>query len=164
MLKTNKIKMPSFTHKYVCETCNYYTDLKNSYNKHIKTTKHLSLLPSSTPSKYSNEETIESENVEEVEEIVMNDLRVCDDVKSEVTTLEEINNESINEEEYEDYDYQLNEIVHLMENLNKSIKIDLRVKYFYFGLGFLFNFILFNMFLLHLFIGSQRSDFFEFSR
>ena len=155
--------MPSFTHKYVCETCNYYTDLKNSYNKHIKTTKHLSLLPCSTPSKDSNEETIESEIVEKVEEIVTNDLRLCDDVNSEVTTLGEIKNELINEEEYQDYDYQLDEIVHLMENLTKSIKTDLRVKYFYFGMGFLFNFILFNMFLLHLFIRSQRSDFFEFS-
>ena len=150
--------MPSFTYKYVCETCNYYTDLKNSYNKHIKTTKHLSLSP--TLPKDINEESVESKNVEQ---LVTSDLRICEDVNSQVIELEEIKNESINEEDSQDYDYQLSEIVHLMDSLNKSIKTDLRIKYFYFGMGFIFNFVLFNLFLLHLFIGGQRSNFFELS-
>ena len=40
------IKPISFYHKYNCETCQYHTNFKNSFNKHTKSAKHISLNPS----------------------------------------------------------------------------------------------------------------------
>ena len=43
--KPMKFKQISYYHKYNCEPCSYHTNNKNSYGKHIKSAKHLSLFP-----------------------------------------------------------------------------------------------------------------------
>jgi hypothetical protein len=44
-MDSRKLKPTSYYHKYICESCNYFTNYKNSYNKHIKSAKHLSFHP-----------------------------------------------------------------------------------------------------------------------
>jgi hypothetical protein len=78
-------------------------------------------------------------------------------------TVEEINKETKKDDTFQYSDDKIDKIVDLMESLNTSIKNDLRIKYFYTGMGFFSNFILFNSIILYLFIRSQRSDFFELS-
>ena len=57
------IKPISFYHKYNCETCKYHTNYKNSFNKHIKSAKHLSFNP--IEEKVSEQTETETNVVEE---------------------------------------------------------------------------------------------------
>jgi len=159
------IKPTSYYHKYICESCNYFTNYKNSYNKHIKSAKHLSFHPPK-----QEEQTVSDINVV-VEEPLLDRETKNEKIHSEVVmdasmgfiTVEEVKTDSKNEDEFEYSEYQLNKVVDLMESLNTSIKNELRIKYFYTGMGFFSNFILFNLMLFFLFIRSQRSDIFELS-
>jgi hypothetical protein len=159
-----KLKPISFYHKFNCEYCDYHTNYKNSYNKHIKSAKHLSFTS-------KNEEQSDSGTniLEEQKQVDRNS--VSDELQPEIImdasmgfiTVEEINKETKKDDTFQYSDDKIDKIVDLMESLNTSIKNDLRVKYFYTGMGFFSNFILFNSIILYLFIRSQRSDFFELS-
>ncbi len=170
----NFIKPISYYHKYNCETCSYHTNFKNSYNKHIKSAKHLTLNP--TTEEKSNQEThtgtndinvIANANVEKslYRDTTNQELQteVVMDASMGFITIEEIKKDTKSDGAVEYNEYQLNKVVDLMECLNTSIKNDLRIKYFYTGMGFFSNFILFNLMLFYLFIRSQRSDIFELS-
>lgn len=157
------IKPISFYHKYNCETCQYHTNFKNSFNKHTKSAKHISLNPSTEV-----EETVQTvcdTNVVE-EKKSINREPLSEDLQSEVVmdasmgfiTIEEVKKDTKNENTFQYNDYQLSKIVDLMDKLNDKINNDMKTKCFYFGLGFLFHSV------IHLFIRSQRSDFFELSR
>jgi hypothetical protein len=163
-------KTASYYHKYSCESCNYFTNYKNSYNKHVKSAKHMALLPKeeteleedvlqqTTPNAVSKNDT-EYDNTEVKTRIIM-------DASMGFVTVEE--KENVNEENENkngnDSSEQLSKVFELVDNLSVSINNDLRIKYFYFGMGFFFNFfILFNLCLFHLFVRSQRPDFFELS-
>ena len=155
----------SYYHKYNCETCNYHTNFKNSYNKHTKSTKHLTLVPKNEEDQNECEPSVVKDQQQIDRKIISEELPsdVVMDASMGFITVEEIQKDTKNEDELSYNDYQLSKIVDLMESLNMSVKNDLRVKYFYTGMGFFFNFILFNLFLFHLFIRGQRSDFFELS-
>jgi hypothetical protein len=174
-----KVKVPkqflnpaSYYHKHICESCNYFTNYKNSYNKHIKSAKHLALNPSTEDN--SNQETQVSSNGINVNANVEKSFdrdttnqelqtEVVMDASMGFITIEEIKKDTKSDGAVEYNEYQLNKVVDLMECLNTSIKNDLRIKYFYTGMGFFSNFILFNLMLFYLFIRSQRSDIFELS-
>jgi hypothetical protein len=158
------LKPTSYYHKYICESCNYFTNYKNSYNKHIKSAKHLSFVPKEEVQAENNINVVKEEQHSDREskseklypEVVM-------DASMGFITVEDIKTDSKNEDVFEYNEYHLNKVVDLMESLNTSINNDLRIKYFYTGMGFFFNFILFNLMLFYLFIRSQRSDIFELS-
>jgi len=164
-MNTGKLKPTSYYHKHICESCNYFTNYKNSYNKHIKSAKHLSFHPPK-----QEEHTVSDVNVV-VEELHLDRETKNEKIHSEVVmdasmgfiTIEEIKKDTKSENAFEYKEYHLSKVVDLMENLNTSIKNDLRIKYFYTGMGFFSNFILFNLMLFYLFIRSQRSDIFELS-
>jgi hypothetical protein len=156
----------SFYNKYNCETCKYHTNFKNSFNKHVKSAKHISLNP---PTEV--EETVQTDcdiNVVE-EEKPINREPLSEDLQSEVVmdasmgfiTVEEVKKDTTNDKTFQYNEYQLSKLVDLMDMLNDKIndkvKNDIKTKCFYFGLGFLFHSV------IHLFIRSQRSDFFELS-
>ncbi len=158
------IKPTSYYHKYNCETCSYHTNFKNSYNKHIKSAKHLALNP--TTEENSNQEThIGSNGVNVNVEKSLDIDTTNQDLHSEVVmdasmgfiTVEEVKRDSKNENAFEYKEYQLSKVVDLMDKLNDKINNDIKIKCFYFGLGFLFHSV------IHLFIRSQRSDIFELS-
>jgi len=169
------IKPTSYYHKYVCESCNYFTNYKNSYNKHIKSAKHLSLNPI-TEENSSQETQVGSNGINanvnaNLEKSFDRDTtnqelqtEVVMDASMGFITIEEVKKDTKSENAFEYKEYHLSKVVDLMENLNTSIKNDLRIKYFYTGMGFFSNFILFNLMLFYLFIRSQRSDIFELSR
>ncbi len=163
-IQTNTTKMSnpaSYYHKYSCESCNYYTNYKNSYNKHTKSAKHLSLFPT--------EENVETKTVcsDVVKEDVQPDREtVSEELQTEVVmdasmgfiTVEEVKKETKNEDIFPYNEYKLNKIIDLMDKLNNKINDDVEIKCLYFGLGFLFHLVFFN-----LFIGGQWSNFFELS-
>ena len=157
------IKPISFYHKYNCETCQYHTNFKNSFNKHTKSAKHISLNPS-TEVEETVQTVCDTNEVEEKKSI--NREPLSEDLQSEVVmdasmgfiTIEEVKKDTKNENTFQYNDYQLSKIVDLMDKLNHKINNDMKTKCFYFGLGFLFHSV------IHLFIRSQRSDFFELSR
>lgn len=157
------VKPISFYHKYNCETCKYHTNLKNSFNKHIKSSKHLTL-------NLVEEKTESDTNV--VEEKQQDDRQTTSDhlqpevemgSSMEFISVEETETDAKNDNTFQCSECQLTKIVDLVEGLNTSFNDDLRIKYFCTGMGFFFHFILFNLFLFHLFVRSQRSDFFELS-
>jgi hypothetical protein len=160
----NKVKMPSFTYKYVCETCNYYTDLKNSYNKHIKTSKHLSLSLNSLKNEESKKVNTEDntpmlENFREKNDLNNTDtdteLNIVHNVDVSFDNLIHSINEIKNDECCKECNDKLNKINFLMDNLNLKMNIDddVEVKYVYFGMGFLFHFLLFCF--IHLMVKDQ---------
>jgi hypothetical protein len=73
-------------------------------------------------------------------------------------TIEEVKKDSKNEHILPYNEYKLNKIIDLMDKLNNKINDDVEIKCVYFGLGFLFHLVFFN-----LLIGGQWSHFFELS-
>jgi hypothetical protein len=163
------IKPISFYNKYNCETCKYHTNFKNSFNKHTKSAKHLSLNPPLIEEKEFDQTEVHMNTVEEKQQVdgeISNEelhSEVVMDASMGFITVEEIEKDTVNKDSFSYNEYQLTKIVDLMESLNTSFKKDLRIKYFYTGMGFFLNFILFNLCLFHFFIRSQRSDIFELS-
>ena len=147
--KPMKFKQISYYHKYNCEPCSYHTNNKNSYGKHIKSAKHLSLFP-------KEEKEIDINVVEQKQQV--DDIKEpSQDLHTEVVmdasmgfiTIEEVKKDTTNEESFSYNDeYQITNITELMDKLNDKINNDMKTKCFYFGLGFLFHSV------IHLFIRS----------
>lgn len=156
--KPMKFKQISYYHKYNCEPCSYHTNNKNSYGKHIKSAKHLSLFPKEEKEIDKTEIDI---NVVEQKQQVDDIKEPSQDLHTEVVmdasmgfiTIEEVKKDTTNESITTYNEDNLNKIVDLMDKLNDKINNDMKTKCFYFGLGFLFHSV------IHLFIRSQRSDF-----
>ena len=146
--KPMKFKQISYYHKYNCEPCSYHTNNKNSYGKHIKSAKHLSLFP-------KEEKEIDINVVEQKQQV--DDIKEpSQDLHTEVVmdasmgfiTIEEVKKDTTNEESFSYNEYQITNITELMDKLNDKINNDMKTKCFYFGLGFLFHSV------IHLFIRS----------
>jgi hypothetical protein len=149
---------PAFNyHKYSCESCNYFTNYKNSYNKHIKSAKHLSFV--------EKEEQPDNNIVKD--EVTLDRETECEKLQPQLVidasmgfiNVEEIKKETKTEDVFSYNEYQLNKVVDLMEKLNDKINNNIEMNCIYFGVGLLFNLLLFK-----LLIGGQWSDFFELSR
>ena len=167
--KASKLFMKPISsyYKHSCETCNYYTNYKNSYNKHIKSAKHLSFNP--VEEKVSEQTETEFNVVGEEQKIDRESK--SEDLQTEVVmdasmgfiTIEEVKKDAIYEDSFSYNEYQLTKIVDLMDQLNNKINNkkndDLEMKCVYFGLGLLFHLVFFN-----LLVGGQWSHFFELSR
>lgn len=168
------MKPISSFYKHSCDTCNYYTNYKNSYNKHIKSAKHLSLNPVCSVEETEVLQTETTEHiVDEVAEISRDlqnehyetETEVIMDASMGFITVEEIKRDTIPTEDVQlsHNERQLDKIVDLMDSLNKNIKKELKIKYFFTGMGFFFNFVLCNFILFQLFVRSQGSNFFKLS-
>jgi hypothetical protein len=156
----NKFKPSSFYHKYQCDSCYYFTNYKNSFNKHIKSAKHLALNPIKEEVQTNTDvNVVESEN-QIIRETVDEDLQteVVMDASMGFITVEEVKKEIVNEDTISYNEYQMSKIVDLMDKLNNKINDDVEIKCVYFGLGFLFHLVFFN-----LLVGGQWSNFFELS-
>ena len=159
------MKQISSYYKHSCETCKYYTNYKNSYNKHIKSAKHLSFNP--VEEKISEQTKTEAIFVEEEHQVDDRET-INDELHSEVVmdasmgfiTVEEVKKDAIYEDSFSYNEYQLTKIVDLMDQLNNKINSkkndDVEMKCVYFGLGVLFHLVFFN-----LLVGGQWSNFFE---
>ena len=157
------MKSISSYYKHSCETCKYYTNYKNSYNKHIKSAKHLSFNP--IEEKVSEQTETETNVVEEQQidrESKNEDLQteIVMDASMGFITVEEVKKNAIYEDSFLYNEYQLTKIVDLMDQLNNKINSkkndDVEMKCVYFGLGVLFHLVFFN-----LLVGGQWSNFFE---
>jgi hypothetical protein len=140
------IKPISFYHKYNCDSCNYHTNYKNSYNKHIKSAKHLSFVPKEGSTEVDSNVVREDPSVNR--EKVIEDLQteIVMDASMGFITVEEFKKDTKNESITTYNEDNLNKIVDLMNKLNDKINNNIKVKCFYFGLGFLFHSV-FNLFI-----------------
>lgn len=163
-----KLKPSSYYHKYQCDTCNYFTNYKNSYNKHTKSAKHLALNPPPEQEKVQTEALCSEVTQEEpqVQRETINDEfqpEVIMDASMGFITIEEVKKDTKTDNTFKYDEYQLGKIVDLMDQLNSKINSkkndDVEMKCVYFGLGVLFHLVFFN-----LLVGGQWSHFFELSR
>jgi hypothetical protein len=163
------IKPISFYYKYNCETCNYHTNFKNSFNKHTKSAKHLSFNPSIEKEDKTEIITDYSSILEEKEKDTQVDRETTseEDLQTEVVMDSSMGFITVEETVYTDTkkkdifpysEYQLNKIFDLMDKLNDKINDDVEMKCIYFGLGCLFHLVFYN-----LLVRCQWSNFFELS-
>ncbi len=161
-IQTNTKKMfkpVSYYHKYSCESCNYFTNYKNSYNKHIKSAKHLSFFPKEEEHVEIDASSVKDEQQQE-RETVNEELKpeVVMDASMGFITIEEVKKDTKVEDILPYNEYKLNKIIDLMDRLNNQINNDIEIKFFYFGMGIFFHYAFTN-----LFIGGKWSNFFELS-
>lgn len=154
------MKPISSFYKHSCESCNYYTNYKNSYNKHIKSAKHLSLNPVNSIEETEDLQTNAVDNeVDKETAFKETEVEVVMDASMGFITVEEIKRDTTSStpnknERFLDNEDKLSQIVDLMNGLNKSVENDLKIKYFFTGMGFFFNFVLCNFLLYQLFVRS----------
>jgi signal recognition particle GTPase len=144
------IKPISFYHKYNCEPCQYHTNYKNNYNKHVKSAKHFSFTQSND---FKKEECAEKNKEKEEENVECNNNNTSDVISEQ--SLESVTGEQDIDNDTEEgvtnnlliEKYKVEEINHLMDKLTINYDIhDVTINCIYFGMGFICNVILVYLF------------------